>query len=132
MASHQDVHLKVRIHVEAFAIDDHSNVEADAIYAALVMLPLEFKLNLQCQILTYKNKKIEAHSFEPTGQYKHLTKKMQLSAWLNEECLSSLELWVFTPLKQLTPHFHLGSKKPPKYVNWNKATLVLDTEAKTM
>lgn len=59
MASHQDVHFKVRIHVEIFAIDDHSNVEADVIYAALVMLPLEFKLNLRCQILTYKNKKLK-------------------------------------------------------------------------
>lgn len=80
----------MRIHAEIFAIDDHSNVEADVIYAALVILPLEFKLNLRCQILTYKNKKNEAHSFEPTGQYKHLTKKLQLSAWLNQECLSSL------------------------------------------
>lgn len=59
MASHQDVHFKVRIHVEIFAIDDHSNVEADVIYAALVMLPLEFKLNLWCQILTYENKKLK-------------------------------------------------------------------------
>lgn len=56
MASHQDVHFKVRIYVEIFAIDDHSNVETDVLYAALVMLPLEFKLNLQCQIFTYKNK----------------------------------------------------------------------------
>lgn len=59
MASHQNVHFKVRTHVEIFATDDHSNVEADVIYAALVMLPLEFKLNLQCQILTYKNKKLK-------------------------------------------------------------------------
>lgn len=59
MASHLDVHFKVRIHVEIFAIDDHYNVEADVIYAALVMLPLEFKLNLRCQILTYKSKKLK-------------------------------------------------------------------------
>lgn len=44
----------VRIHVAIFAIDDHSNAEVDVIYAALVMLLLEFKLNLQCQIPTFK------------------------------------------------------------------------------
>lgn len=43
----------VQIHVAIFAIDDHSNAEVDVIYAALVMLLLEFKLNLQCQILTF-------------------------------------------------------------------------------
>lgn len=79
-----------------------------------------------------QKQKIEVHSFEPTGQHKHLTKNLQLSAWLNQECLSSLELWVFTPLKQLTPHYHLGSKKSLKYVNWNKAILALDTEEKTI
>lgn len=48
---------KVKIHVAIFAIDDHSNTEGDVIYAALVMLPLEYKLNLQCQIFTYEKKK---------------------------------------------------------------------------
>lgn len=66
---------KVKIHVAIFAIDDHSNVEADVIYAALVMLPLESKLNFRCQILTYE-KKIEEHSLEPIGQYKHLTQNL--------------------------------------------------------
>lgn len=53
---------KVRTHTAIFAIDGHSNAEADVIYAALVMLPLEFELNLQCQILTCeknKNKKLK-------------------------------------------------------------------------
>lgn len=34
---------KVRVRAALFARDDHSDVQADVIYAALVMLPLEFK-----------------------------------------------------------------------------------------
>lgn len=79
----------VRIHVSIFAIDDHSNAEADVIYAALVMLLLEFKLNLQCQILIYKKKK-KVYSFDSIAQYKHLTQNLWLSAWLNQECLCLL------------------------------------------